>query len=154
VVMKNNLVENSQGATAWPRKLMNLHFVKSVARKRLVEAVIYWGHYSVCEWSVKCSLAWCTQVVNKCIHQSIPRLKWHTCKYITVLTVLCSVINLVLISLQEITHIFSKLLSKLIRNTNIKIVQNACGYCECVKCSNFHYIFRPRHTYIPPTWAR
>lgn len=33
------------------------------------------------------------------------------------------------------------------------------NHTECLyifwvcKCSNFHYIFRPRHTQIPPTWA-
>jgi hypothetical protein len=29
----------------------------------------------VCQWSVKCSPEWCTYVVNKSIHQSIPRLQ-------------------------------------------------------------------------------
>jgi hypothetical protein len=38
----------NQGATAWPRKLKNLHCVKSVAGKRLVESVIDGGHQSVC----------------------------------------------------------------------------------------------------------
>jgi hypothetical protein len=43
----------NQRATAWPRKLKNLHCVKSVARKRLMETV------------------------NTSIHQSKPRLQSH-----------------------------------------------------------------------------
>jgi hypothetical protein len=35
-------------AMGWPRKAKNLHCVKSVVRKRLVETVIGWGHCSLC----------------------------------------------------------------------------------------------------------
>jgi hypothetical protein len=54
----------NQRATVWPRKLKNLRCVKSLARKRLVETVIDWGH-CVCQWNVKCSSEWCIQEVNK-----------------------------------------------------------------------------------------
>jgi hypothetical protein len=38
----------NQQPSAWPRKLKNLHCIKSVARKRLMETVIDWGQYPLC----------------------------------------------------------------------------------------------------------
>jgi hypothetical protein len=46
----------------------------------------------VCQWSVKCSPEWCIQVVNKSIHQSIPRLLSHS-KYLTI-TIIMTIIQL------------------------------------------------------------
>jgi hypothetical protein len=64
----------NQRVTVWPRKLKNLHCVKSVVRKRLVETDKLRTLVYVCQWSVKFSYEWCTsiQMVNKSIHQPIP----------------------------------------------------------------------------------